>query len=143
MRRRTGVPELREDNTTRTVHCVGDRGPAADLGVGEQSRDVVPADGVATDPRTLGDDQTGRGTLGVIALMQFRRRQVGIRCAATRQRRHDDAVGELEPARPVGPKQRLGAMSAAFEGSVHEACSLRKAARSSTASADSGNPAEM
>ena len=77
------MPELREDHTAFAVHGVGDRGPTADLGVGEQSGNVVPADGVATDPRALGDDQSGRGALGVVLRVQFRRRQVGIRCAAT------------------------------------------------------------
>ena len=60
------MPELREDDTTLTVHGLGHCGPAADLGIGEQSGNVVPANGVATDPRALGDDQPGRRALGVI-----------------------------------------------------------------------------
>ena len=152
MRRRARVPELGEDDTTCPVHGGGDRRPAADLRIGEQSGNVVPADGVATDPRAFGDDQSSRGTLCIVAFVQLRRHQVGIRCAATCQRRHDDAVGELVVTHPVGPQQRLGSIDAVLDRNTHEtsasalslrAWSFRKAARSSTASADSGSPAEM
>ena len=129
MRRRAGVPELHEDDAALAVHGVGDCRPRAHLRVGEQSGNVVPADRIATDPCPLGDDQPGRGTLGVVTHVQIGRQQVRIRCTATRQRRHDHPVGELELAHPIRLQQRLGSIAAGFVRGVHRAAAFAQLCR--------------
>ncbi len=82
-------------------HRFGDPAPSGDLRGTVDTRDVgvgLP-DGVRC--RALGDDQAGRGALRVVSGHQFARDAVGA-CPVTRQRRHDQAVGECEAAEAGG-----------------------------------------
>jgi hypothetical protein len=77
------------------MHGIGDGFPALDLSVGVDAG-FHPEGGIAFhDHRGLGDDQTSAGSLRVVFRHERRGIVIGI-SPATRERGHEDAVGELE-----------------------------------------------
>ena len=102
-----GMPELNDDGSALGVHGVGDLFPAPDLLVGITARRIGIALRLRRDLRGFGDDQAGRGALGVIFGGE-RTRDQACAGAVPGQRRHDDAIGELEGAYLGGFEQCRG-----------------------------------
>ena len=91
------VPQLEEDPSATGMDGVRCQPPAFRHGVGIDPGRIEPAVGLLGDSGRLGDDETGRTTLGVV----FGHQGVGSpRRAGTRtgERRHHDAVGKREIA---------------------------------------------
>lgn len=88
------VHELGEDPAARGVHRVGDCAPGRDLLRAVQTRGggVALADDGRLD--ALGDDETGRGALGVVLDGEFGG-GAAVTGTAAGHRGHGDAVGEL------------------------------------------------
>jgi hypothetical protein len=98
------VHELGDDLAAAAVDRVRDQRPAGDVIVGVQARRVRVA---LTDGRRLrafGDDQPGGRALAVVLRGQLGRGLAGAGAVA-RQRRHDEAVGELERTQRVRGEQ--------------------------------------
>ncbi|MNI45268.1 hypothetical protein D3C73_996870 [compost metagenome] len=101
------VPELHEDVPATCVHGVGDLAPSVDLILRVEPGRVLVALGLGRDLGSLGDDQAGRGPLGVVAGRQRAGHQAGIGSVA-RQRCHHDTVGQRQRAKGVGLEQCRG-----------------------------------
>src|SRR5664280_1066316 len=97
----TGVHELRDDPAAPGVHCVSDERPAGDLLVGVQTRGVRVALTDRAGLRALANDEPGAGSLGVVLRGKL---SWGLTSAGTvaGERRHHEAVGELEAPQLVG-----------------------------------------
>ena len=87
---------------------VVDSPPAARLFVGVDARRVDIALALLRNLRGLGDEQAGAGALPVIIHHQIVGRVGSRRGAIARQRRHHDAVGEMDVAEIVGLEQFFG-----------------------------------
>ncbi|MNO54146.1 hypothetical protein D3C76_446110 [compost metagenome] len=91
------VPQLQEDASARAVHGLGDVVPATHLFIVPDTRGIRVADAHRRDRGRFAEDQPGAGALDVV---------LGHQCighaalvgAAAGQRRHDDAVGQLQVA---------------------------------------------
>ena len=85
------VPQLHHNLATRLVHRMGYLLPAVELLGAVQARHIGIALALRADGGGLGDDEAGRGALGVVGGHQG----VGYRprSPVARQGRHDDAVG--------------------------------------------------
>ena len=93
----TAMPELEDDLAAFLMHGIGDGFPAFDLSIGVDAG-LHPEGGIALhDHRGLGDDQTGAGPLRVVFGHERRGIVIGIG-TATRERGHEDTVGELQSA---------------------------------------------
>ena len=92
-----GMPKLNDDGPAFGVHGVGDGFPAPDLIVRIAARRIRVALRLGRDLGGFGDDQAGRGALGVI-FNGKRTRDQARTGAISRERRHHDAVGELQGA---------------------------------------------
>ena len=92
------MPDLAKNLPARGVDAVGHLLPTGDLRVRVDAR-LPPAKGrvACHDHRRLGQNQTSAGPLRVVIDHQVGRHMIGIR-PATRERGHDDAVGEFECA---------------------------------------------
>jgi hypothetical protein len=99
MRNAPDVPELQEDASALLAHCLGRELPAFDLLLRPDARGADVALTLGGDVGCLGDDEAGRGALGVVGRLQLARYAIVIGTRA-RQRRHDDAVGEGVGAEP-------------------------------------------
>ena len=109
------MPQLHRDAPALGMHGVGDPPPAGDLlGVVDAGR-VEIALTLGADLRRLGDDQPGARALPVVLDGEVRRHLPG-RGAVARQRRHDDAVGEVEVADADGVEQGRHGRSLQGEG---------------------------
>ncbi len=107
MRHGAGVPELGDDAPAGRVHRIRHPAPAADLLSAPQARRVGPAEALGADGDGLRNDQAGRGALGVVLGLE-RGRDLIVRTGPhPGQRRHDDAVGQVERAHAGGSEQRL------------------------------------
>ncbi len=98
------VPQLGDDAPTLAVNGLGRELPAGDLIVGPQPRRVGPAEAFAADPGRFGNDQAGAGALRIIERHQL----VGHALtpgARPGQRRHDEAVRQLDRAELKGIEQ--------------------------------------
>ncbi len=113
------VPELQEDASALGVHGGGRQLPAFDLRGRPDAGRADVALALRADVGRFGDDEAGRGALGVVGGLQLAGDAlvVGPRPG---QRRHDDAVGEL-----IGPeldrieKIRLGSKLRCFRPFLH------------------------
>ena len=85
MRDAAGMPKLNDNGSAFEVHGVGDRLPASDLIVRIATRCVRVALRLGRDLRGFGDDQAGRGALGVVVKSKWTRDQAGSR-AISRER---------------------------------------------------------
>ncbi len=102
------VPKLRENAPARLVRRLCHVAPAFDLRLAVEARRPDVALALLADLRRLGDDQPGARALAVIGRGEFVRRVGSVGGAVARQRRHHDAIGQLEIAEPEGPKQHCG-----------------------------------
>jgi len=98
------MPELHHDLAAGLMHGMGHLLPAVELLGAIQAGHVGIALGLVGDGRALAHDQPGAGALGVVQRGQ--RARNGIGRAVARERRHDDAVGELQVACGGGFKER-------------------------------------
>lgn len=98
------VPELQEDAPAGGVHRLGHVAPATDLVIGPDAGGVGIAYAHRRDRGGLAEDQAGIGALGVVLGHQGVGHAAFIGAAAG-QRRHDDAVGQLEVAEHDGIEQ--------------------------------------
>ena len=89
------MPKLHENAPARFVDGVCDELPAFDLLIRPDARRVLIADARRRNRCGFADDQTGGGALGVM-LGHQRVRHADLARAGTRQRRHDDAVGQFK-----------------------------------------------
>ena len=101
MREASHVPELQDDLAALGVHGVGDEAPAGDLCVVVDARRPGVAFAHGGDLRRFGDDQAGGGALRVVDRIELMRHVGAARCAVARERRHDDAVLEVDAAEDV------------------------------------------
>jgi len=97
MRNPAHVPQLQGDLAAGAMHGLGHPLPAGDLRLAMDARRARIAVRLGTDRRRLGEDQTGAGALPVI-LGHQRRGHVARPRAIARQRRHHDAVSQLDGA---------------------------------------------
>jgi len=98
------MPELRDDLAARRMYGVGDFLPPSDLLIGpDAGRQRITAS-LRGNIGRLSNDQACRSTLRIIGGLKFPDHTVVCRTAA-RQRCHDDAVGEFEPAQADGRKE--------------------------------------
>jgi hypothetical protein len=93
-----GVPELGDNSATGVVHGVGDPAPSPHLLRAPKTWRVGPAEAVGTDRGGFGDNQAGRGALGIIFSLQRCRHVIDRPGAHARKRRHDDPTGQVEIA---------------------------------------------
>ncbi|KAE0541638.1 hypothetical protein FH972_027350 [Carpinus fangiana] len=107
MRDAARVPELEEDHAPAPMHGIDDRSPCGDLRVRPDAGRHRVAARLRRDVRRLGDDEAGASALPVIVCGECGRDALVIR-AASRQRRHDDAVLELQIADRDGLQDRTG-----------------------------------
>ena len=91
------MPKLNDHGPAFGVHGVGDGFPAPDLIVRIAARRIRIALRLGRDLGGFGDDQAGRGALGVI-FDSKRTRDQARAGAISRERRHHDAVGEFQRA---------------------------------------------
>ena len=91
VRHAPGMHKLDDNRPAFGMDGVGDQPPAADMLVIEKGRDAGIAQSVGRGRGGLGDDQAGRGALGVILCHQGVR-GIGLDGATARHGRHDDAV---------------------------------------------------
>lgn len=90
------MPELKEDLASTLVNRRSDLLPGIDVFLTEDGGCVLPSDGLFGDLGAFGDDETCRGTLGVVLDHEVVG-DVGARIAAgAGHGAHDDAVRELE-----------------------------------------------
>jgi len=86
----------------------------------QETRRVGPAEAVGTDRGGFGDDQAGRGALGIVFGLQRCRHVVDRPGAHARQRRHDDPVGQVEIAHAdrgeKGLEGHAGLLTPGFSG---------------------------
>ncbi|MNS79694.1 hypothetical protein D3C72_1133550 [compost metagenome] len=90
------VPQLHDDLAALGVHGVGHALPAFELFGAVEAGHVGVALALVADGGGFGDEQAGAGALGVVGGGDVGRDRVGR--AVARERRHHDAVGELEVA---------------------------------------------
>ncbi|MNE74126.1 hypothetical protein D3C80_1701800 [compost metagenome] len=91
------MPQLQEDPSASAMHRLGHVGPAAHLVVGPDAGGVGVANAHGSHRGGFAEDQAGTGALYVV----LGHKGVGhaaFVCAATGQRRHDDAVRQFEVA---------------------------------------------
>ncbi len=102
-----GMPELRDDAAAGSVHGVGDPAPSQHLLRAPQARRIGPAEAIGADRGGFGDDKSGRSALGVIFGLQRGRHVIGLTGAHAGERRHDDAIRQIEVAHADRGKERL------------------------------------
>ena len=98
------MPELHHDLAAGLVHSMGHLLPAVELLGAVQARHVGITLGLVGDGRAFAHDQAGAGALGVVLHGEVVGDGVGR--AVARERRHDDAVGQLQVASGGGVEQR-------------------------------------
>ncbi|OIQ67777.1 hypothetical protein GALL_506410 [mine drainage metagenome] len=96
VRNPANVPELHHHLAPGCVHAAGDFLPGLDLLLGIHARHIGIALALLADDGTLGNDQPGAGTLGVVPGHQRRRNRIGRTVAS--QRSHDNPVGQMQIA---------------------------------------------
>jgi hypothetical protein len=99
------VPELQENDPAPGMYSIGDDLPARHLGIGVTTRGVGITLRLRRNLCGLGDDQAGRGALGIIFRRQRPRHKAGAGAVAGK-RCHDDAIGETEIANRDRIEQR-------------------------------------
>lgn len=116
----TAMPELEHDLAAFRMHGIGDGFPAFHLRVGVDAG-LHPERRIAFhDHRGLGDDQTGAGSLRVVFGHERRGIVISIR-TATRERGHEDAVGELQSAGGEWGEEFHGVVEFWGDGSLNKA----------------------
>ncbi len=128
------VPDLGEDASAGLVHGGGDGLPELGLLGGPDAGDLRVADAHGRDGGALGDDEAGGGALAVVLDHDGRGEVVG-GAAQARERRHDDAVGEVEGTDLQGFKQDrhadwMKAVEGRFRAGLCGACVGRSEIRS-------------
>ena len=99
------VPDLQNHLAALRMHGIGDRAPGGDLCRGVDAGFAAAKGRVSFDRHCrFGDDQAGRGALGVVLDHHRGRNVVGVGAAA-RKWRHHDAVTKLEVAEGRGGEQ--------------------------------------
>ena len=91
------VPKLEEHSSARRMHSLGDDSPALDLLGRPDAGRIRIAHAARVHGGGLAEDQTSRRALHIVVAHQ----RIGDAAGAgttTRQRRHEDAVGELQVA---------------------------------------------
>src|SRR4051812_21080011 len=99
------VPELKESATACRVHCFGDLGPTFNLCIGEDAGSVGIAEAAACNGSGFCDDKAGGGALLIILRVEFVGDIAGAG-AATGERGHENAVGQLEASELDGREYR-------------------------------------
>ena len=98
------MPELQHNPPAGLVHGVGGQAPARHLGLGVDAGLAPEGRMALTDHRCFGDQQAGRGPLGVVRGHQRPRLVAGF-AAAAGQRRHPQPVGQLQGPNPNRAEQ--------------------------------------
>jgi hypothetical protein len=98
------MPELEVDVSALGVNRLGDLFPAGHLLGGVDAGGVRIAIAVGGDGGCLGDDEDGRGALGLILDVEFMRHMT-LGSPATRERRHEDPVWQGEGAEMDGSEE--------------------------------------
>jgi len=98
MRDRAGMPELRDDASTCGMHRLRDATPAAHQLRDPEPRRISPTEGRRADRCGFRDNQAGRSALRVVLGLKFGRYMVSRACPHAGQRRHHNAVGQIEIA---------------------------------------------
>jgi hypothetical protein len=99
----THMPQLHHDVSALRMHGIGDAAPASGLGVGVEARHVGIALALRADRCGFGNEQACAGALGVVAGHQCVGHIAGRAVAG--QRRHDDAVFQLQVTGLCGVKE--------------------------------------
>ena len=102
-----GVPKLRNDASAGGMHGVCDQAPSAHLIRAPQSGGIGIAKAVSTDRGRFRDDQSGRSPLGIVFGLQRGRHVIDRPSAHAGERRHDDAIGQIQIAHADWGKERL------------------------------------
>jgi hypothetical protein len=97
------MPQLHHDVAVLCMHGIGDAAPTRRLSLGVQARHLCIALALRAHGRGFGNEQASAGALGVVA-GHHRIGHVAGRAVAG-QRRHDDAVFQLQVAGLCGVKE--------------------------------------
>ena len=92
------MPKLEEYAPAGRMHGVRDLAPARHLLIGPYAGRMRVADALGRDRSRFGDDEAGGSALRVIVAHQRVRNPTWAGRSISRQRRHDNAVGNLEIA---------------------------------------------
>ena len=98
MRLAPDMPELLHDPAAAGMHRIGDRAPSRDLAVVVDARRAGIAVALARDRRRLRDEEAARGRALRVVFTHQRVGQVTETGPHPGQRRHDDAMAELDRA---------------------------------------------
>ena len=90
------MPELRDDAPAGGMHRLGHAAPALDLRLAPQPRRVGIAHALRRDRGRFAQDQAEAGALRIVARHQRIGHPVGADRTGPRQRRHHDAVGQMQ-----------------------------------------------
>src|ERR1700723_3020669 len=96
MRDCAGVPELCNHAAAGSMDGIRDASPSADLLLRPQTWRISPAESFWVNRCGHCDDQSGRGTLGVIVRLQASGHMIVVVGAHPSGTSHDDAVGKIE-----------------------------------------------
>ena len=103
------VPKLIEDQSVSLMHRLGDPMPRLYLLTAVDARRPGVALALHRNLRCFAHDQRCGCTLRVVAGGKGARHVARLSCARARQRRHGDAMPQIEWAEPVGHEQHIGA----------------------------------